>query len=133
MRALPSIFFAFAVVGAALLVFPATLAEWSGLQTDAFLPVGAVVFVVGIFGVAAMLVAAEGAYSALRRTRAGQMHETDGRPATNIPSIHDQLADLTAVTRASETLAVVVGTFVMTSFLRPVVEPMLGQIGRAHV
>ena len=132
-RALPSVFSTFAILGAALLVFPATLAEWSGVQADAFLPVGAVVFVVGIFGVAAMLVAAEGAFSALRRTRAGQMQETDGRPATNIPGIHDQLADLTAVTRASETLAVVVGTFVLTSFLRPVVEPVLGQLAGAIV
>lgn len=131
MRALPSAFSTLAILGAALIAFPDTLADWTGLQGDLFLPIGAVIFVIGIFGVAAMLVAAEGAFSALRRTRAGQMQESDGRPATNIPGIHDQLSDLTAVTRASETLAVVVGTFVLTSFLRQVVEPVLGQLAGA--
>ncbi|MBU6287515.1 MAG: hemolysin family protein [Chloroflexota bacterium] len=131
MRALSSTFWSLAVLGAAILLFPVTLESWSGLPAETFLPIGGALLVVGIFGVVAMLVAAEGAFSALRRTRAGQMQEADGRPATNIPGIHDQLVDLTAVTRASETLAVVIGTFILTSFLRPVVEPILGQVAGA--
>ena len=133
MRALPSVFFALTFLGAGLILFSSTVASWTGIPTDASLPVGALVFVIGVFGVVSLLVAAEGAFSSLRRTRAGQIHETDGRHAVNIASIHDQLTDLSAVTRASETLAVVVGTFVLTSFLRPIVEPVLGQVAGAIV
>jgi CBS domain containing-hemolysin-like protein len=132
-HALPPAFAALACLGAIVLLSPSTVAERIGVPIDASLSVGALLFVLGVFGVVAMLVVAEGAFSALRRTRASQMQETDGRQATSIPVIYDQLAELTAVTRASETLAVVVGTFVLASFLRPIVDSVLGQVAGAIV
>ncbi len=119
--------------GAALLLFPHTVAAWAGLAVGTLLAAGAIILVTGTFGVVAALVAAEGAFGALRRTRAGLVQEPDGRRATAIPGIHDQLVDLTAITRAAETLAVVVATLVLATFVGPVIAPVTGDLAGAIV